>query len=145
MSATLSSDSLASADAAVANLLSMSSRPLLPLMASWREQGWLRRLDVAFARFLVDLSPAAPDALVLAAALLVHMEGRGHSCLRLDDLLRDPQEIWAGRPSLSRPCARCWIHCRMMPTPGSRRSGPAPWSEPMTASGGRQRSTVIRR
>ena len=101
MTATLSSDSLASADAAVANLLSIPSRSLLPLMASWREQGWLRRLDVAFARFLVELSPAAPDALVLAAALLVHMEGRGHSCLRLDELLRDPQAVlgWPPEPA----------------------------------------------
>ncbi|CAN7565319.1 exodeoxyribonuclease V subunit alpha [Variovorax sp. LjRoot178] len=101
MSATLSSDSLASADDAVAKLLSMSSRPLLPLMASWREQGWLRRLDIAFSRFLVELSPAAPDALVLAAALLVHMEGRGHSCLRLDEFLRDPQAVlgWPPEPA----------------------------------------------
>ncbi|SDC45347.1 DNA helicase/exodeoxyribonuclease V, alpha subunit [Variovorax sp. CF079] len=101
MSATLPSDSLASADVAVAKLLPMSSRPLLALMASWREQGWLRRLDIAFARFLVDLSPDVPDALVLAAALLVHMEGRGHSCLRLDELLRDPQDIlgWPAEPA----------------------------------------------
>jgi exodeoxyribonuclease V alpha subunit len=74
---------------------------LLSLMAAWREQGWLRRLDIAFARFLVDLSPAAPDILVLAACLLVHMEGRGHVCLRLDELLDDPQAVlgWPPEPA----------------------------------------------
>ena len=65
----------------------------LTVLSSWRERGWLRRLDTAFARFLLELSPAAPDELVLAAALLVHMEGRGHSCLRLDHLLCDPQGV----------------------------------------------------
>uniref|UniRef100_C5CL22 RecBCD enzyme subunit RecD n=1 Tax=Variovorax paradoxus (strain S110) TaxID=543728 RepID=C5CL22_VARPS len=99
MSATLSS--LATVDAPVADRMPISSRPLLTMMASWREQGWLRRLDTAFARFLVDLSPTAPDALVLAAALVVHMEGRGHSCLRLDELLRDPQAVlgWPPEPA----------------------------------------------
>ncbi|CAN7595605.1 exodeoxyribonuclease V subunit alpha [Variovorax paradoxus] len=99
MSATLSSP--ATVDAPVADRTPISSRPLLTMMASWREQGWLRRLDTAFARFLVDLSPTAPDALVLAAALVVHMEGRGHSCLRLDELLRDPQAVlgWPPEPA----------------------------------------------
>lgn len=101
MSTALPFDSMASADAAVANLVNLSSRPLLALLGSWREKGWLRRLDTAFARFLVDLSPGAPDALVLAAALLVHMEGRGHSCLRLGELLRDPQAVlgWPPEPA----------------------------------------------
>lgn len=74
------------------------ARPLLSTLAAWRERGWLRRLDTAFVRFLVDLSPTASDGLVLAAALLVHMEGRGHSCLRLDDLLRDPQSVLGWPP-----------------------------------------------
>ena len=74
------------------------TRPLLSALAAWRERGWLRRLDTAFVRFLVDLSPTASDELVLAAALLVHMEGRGHSCLRLDDLLRDPQAVLGWQP-----------------------------------------------
>ncbi len=74
------------------------ARPLLLTLADWRERGWLRRLDTAFVRFLVELSPTAPDELVLAAALLVHMEGRGHSCLRLDDLLRDPQSVLGWPP-----------------------------------------------
>ena len=67
-------------------------------LLAWREQGWLRRLDTAFVRFLLDLSPTAPALLQLAAALLVHMEGRGHSCLRLDPLLQDPQAVLGWPP-----------------------------------------------
>ncbi len=102
MSADVSPDALASTDDdALAQLLLTPPHYLLALMASWREQGWLRRLDVAFARFLLDLSPDIPDALLLAAALLVHMEGRGHSCLRLDELLHDPQAVlgWPPEPA----------------------------------------------
>ena len=83
---------------AVAMPGALLSRPLLVTLAAWRERGWLRRLDTAFVRFLVELSPTASDELVLAAALLVHMEGRGHSCLRLDDLLRDPQAVLGWPP-----------------------------------------------
>ena len=71
---------------------------LMDELTSWRERSWLRRLDTAFARFLKDLSPAAPEALLLSATLLVHMEGRGHSCLRLDDLLQDPQQVLGWSP-----------------------------------------------
>ncbi|MCZ2498753.1 exodeoxyribonuclease V subunit alpha [Xylophilus sp. Kf1] len=71
---------------------------LADALGAWREAGWLRRLDTAFVRFLLDLSPTAPEALQLAAALLVHMEGRGHSCLRLDHLLQDPQAVLGWPP-----------------------------------------------
>jgi len=71
---------------------------LAEALLAWREQGWLRRLDTAFVRFLLDLSPTAPELLQLAAALLVHMEGRGHSCLRLDQLLQDPQAVLGWPP-----------------------------------------------
>ena len=71
---------------------------LADALLHWREEGWLRRLDTAFVRFLLDLSPTAPELLQLAAALLVHMEGRGHSCLRLDQLLQDPQAVLGWPP-----------------------------------------------
>jgi exodeoxyribonuclease V alpha subunit len=62
------------------------------------ESGQLRRLSTAFARFIVALDaeadvgagtvPGAP--LALACVLLSELEGRGHSCLVLDDLVTDP-------------------------------------------------------
>ncbi len=62
---------------------------VLAELARWSEQGWLRRLDSAFARFVVECCPTAPAPVVLAAALLAHVEGRGHSCLLIDPLPDD--------------------------------------------------------
>ena len=58
---------------------------LLKELNIWSEQGWVRRLDSAFAHFMVDLSPGAAAPVVLSAALVAHMEGRGHSCLPIDE------------------------------------------------------------
>lgn len=66
---------------------------ILDSVKTWREKGWLRRLDTAFVCFLHDLSPHAPDELLLAATLLVHLEGQGHTCLDLEDLFGRRQEM----------------------------------------------------
>ena len=60
---------------------------LLALLDDWCAQGWLRRLDVALARWLADECPQAPVAALLAAALLAQREGRGHTCIELTELL----------------------------------------------------------
>jgi len=54
-------------------------------VARLTEEGQLRRLSGAFARFTAALGPAAP-ALALACIALSELEGRGHACLRLEDL-----------------------------------------------------------
>ena len=66
---------------------------LLQTLHAWSDAGWIRHLDSAFADFLVDLCPQASAPVVLAAALVAHMEGRGHICLLIDDLLREPEEL----------------------------------------------------
>ena len=53
----------------------MNGRDLLPVLQAWSEAGWIRRLDAAFARFVVDLCPDATPPVVLAAALTAHLEG----------------------------------------------------------------------
>ncbi|WP_338763808.1 exodeoxyribonuclease V subunit alpha [Massilia sp. METH4] len=53
------------------------------------ETGKLRRLAGAFARFVATLGHTPPPLLV-ACVLLSELEGRGHSCLVLDDLAGDP-------------------------------------------------------
>lgn len=53
------------------------------------EAGELRRLSGAFARFVASLGSASP-ALVLAATVLSELEGHGHSCLQLSDLVDGP-------------------------------------------------------
>ena len=57
----------------------MTPSTMLQMMHAWREAGWLRRLDLAFARFIHELDPGAPASLLLASALLAQLEGRGHS------------------------------------------------------------------
>ena len=72
---------------------------LLQTLKAWSAQGWLRRLDSAFAGFMVALCRDTPPPLVMAAALVAHMEGRGHSCLLLDNLLRDPEGLLGWGPA----------------------------------------------
>lgn len=71
----------------------LAAESLLSQLDLWSEAGWLRRLDAAFARFIARLDPNSPPEVLLAAALLAHMEGRGHSCLVLNDLLATPQDV----------------------------------------------------
>ncbi len=86
----------------------MTAEALLTTLDGWRVRGWLRRLDVAFARFVVALAAEqmakdtaggpvvpVPATLVLAAALLVRLEGRGHSCLPLHWLVDSPEALAA--------------------------------------------------
>ena len=66
-------------------------------VAALTEAGELRRLSGVFARFVASLGTAAPP-LMLACVLLSELEGRGHSCLMLDDLASDPAALlgWSG-------------------------------------------------
>ncbi|MEO6030331.1 MAG: exodeoxyribonuclease V subunit alpha [Burkholderiaceae bacterium] len=68
----------------------MTPADLLERLGRWRAAGWLRALDMAFARFVHELDREAPASLVLAAALLAQLEGRGHSCLPLGEMARNP-------------------------------------------------------
>ncbi|MDE2456860.1 MAG: AAA family ATPase, partial [Burkholderiales bacterium] len=70
---------------------------LLNEIEAWAEAGVLRRLDAAFAAFALELDPSAAPETVLAAALVAHLEGLGHGCLDLDDLLADGAALlgWA--------------------------------------------------
>jgi exodeoxyribonuclease V alpha subunit len=61
-------------------------------LARLAEEGELRRLSCAFARFVASLG-AAPPPLVLACAVLSELEGHGHSCLQLADLAAGPAEL----------------------------------------------------
>ncbi|WP_284620218.1 exodeoxyribonuclease V subunit alpha [Aquabacterium humicola] len=70
---------------------------LLQRLRAWREAGHLRALDLAFARLLHTLDPAAPASLLLAGALAAHFEGRRHSCVKLDELL-DELPVLSGWP-----------------------------------------------
>ena len=74
----------------------------IDILRQCSEAGWLRRLDSALAAFVAELDPAAPPALLVASALLAHMEGRGHTCLPLDALVGKPNAM-LGWPAEAQP------------------------------------------
>ena len=67
----------------------------LATLRQWSDAGWLRQLDSAMAAFAAELDPQATPTLLVATALLVHMEGRGHTCLPLAPLVARPGVVLA--------------------------------------------------
>ncbi len=67
----------------------------LTILHSWADKGWLRRLDSALAAFMRELDPTASPVLLVSAAVLAQMEGRGHTCLPLRLLVTQPDEVLA--------------------------------------------------
>lgn len=91
---TISSPLLPSALPSVA---AQTTADLLDTLYGWSRQHSLRQLDSALPRFLQQLDPQATPVVLLAAALLSQMEGRGHTCVPLATL-RQP---W--RPEIDWP------------------------------------------
>ncbi|MFF7705972.1 exodeoxyribonuclease V subunit alpha [Pseudomonas sp. NPDC007930] len=67
-----------------------SSEHLLQQLDYWVLRGWLRALDRAFAGFVLEQAPHSPAPVLLAAAMVSHQLGRGHTCLDLQATLRAP-------------------------------------------------------
>ena len=68
----------------------LSAEQALQWLLAWADQGLLRRIDSALAEQLHRLDPQAPAALLVAAAVLAQMEGRGHTCLSVAALCDVP-------------------------------------------------------
>jgi len=81
---------------------------VLDTLRQWSDLGWLRRLDSAMAALLLELDPQASPALLVSAALLVHMEGRGHTCLSLAALSTPPQAMLDWPPDAQLPLQQLW-------------------------------------
>jgi exodeoxyribonuclease V alpha subunit len=73
----------------------MTPTMLLTTLDQLVDQGTLRALAATLARFLAEQGERDP-AVLLAAALLSEMEGRGHACLPLERLADHPAEALAG-------------------------------------------------
>lgn len=94
----------------------LSAGQTLQWLQAASEAGWLRRLDSALAAQLQRLDPATSAPVLVAAALLVHMEGRGHTCLALHDLASAPVALlgWSAEAVQSpQGLLALWAH---MPT-----------------------------
>lgn len=87
------------------------SPTLLQRLDRWSDQGWLRRLDSAMARWIQQQDPEASEALLLASALLAHLEGRGHTCLPLSLLLTPPYEGLGWPAAAQDELSALWKEC----------------------------------
>ncbi len=76
----------------------MNNTFVLETLHQWSEGQWLRRIDSALAGFVAECDPDAAPVLLVAVAVLAHMEGRGHTCLNLAPLVGDPNGLlaWPG-------------------------------------------------
>lgn len=80
----------------------MTQSTVMAQIEHWVNQGWLSRLDLAFAKFLQDMEPQADDVLLWAGALVSHQLGRGEVFLDLEKLATNPgltlaipnDEVW---------------------------------------------------
>jgi exodeoxyribonuclease V alpha subunit len=91
------------------HITTVDSRPATLLtLRDWTERGWLRRLDSALADFIHEQDPDAGPAVLIASALLAHMEGRGHTCLPLAPLAEEPQPLLDWPEPAREDIARCW-------------------------------------
>lgn len=72
---------------------------VLETLHQWSDEAqWLRRIDSALAGFVAECDPDAAPVLLVAVAVLAHMEGRGHTCLKVNPLVGDPNGLlaWPG-------------------------------------------------
>ena len=79
----------------LAGATAWSTPEALALLDNLSDMGLLRRLDAAMAHFVAGHDAAAEPALLMATALLVQMEGRGHTCLPLQHVADAPNQILA--------------------------------------------------
>lgn len=70
-----------------------SSSELLQQVDTWVARGWLRALDRALAKFILEQDPQAQASVLLAAAMTSHQLGRGHACLDLTATLAAPDFV----------------------------------------------------
>ncbi len=108
--------------------IAAATTALLATLDAWTDAGLLRQLDSAFARFVAGLDPAARPALLVAAAVLARMEGRGHSCLPLAPLAAADEDLLAWPVEAQPAIAALWAEPagRSRPT-GSRHCSTARW------------------
>lgn len=68
----------------------LSAAQTLQWLNLWTGQGLLRHIDSALAAQLLRIDAQASPALLVAAAMLAQLEGRGHTCLPLQTLCVPP-------------------------------------------------------
>lgn len=70
-----------------------SQRAAIDFVRECADDGLLRYIDSAFASLVHELDPDASACVLIASAIVAQMEGRGHSCLSLKDMVIDPPSL----------------------------------------------------
>jgi len=81
---------------------------VLAVLQRWADKGWLRRIDSALANFVHEQDPRAQPAVLVAAALLTHREGRGHTCMPLHSLLVPGEALLEASPEAQLELDALW-------------------------------------
>ncbi|NDU86286.1 MAG: exodeoxyribonuclease V subunit alpha [Ferrovum sp.] len=106
----------------------MTPQHLLEILHYWSETGLIRALDYALARWIYTHDPKADWRVLLAAALLSHLESLGHTCLEVNQIaFNDPTEsLQASTTPVSPPpphLVPIWLnalkHCVLVGTPST--------------------------
>lgn len=84
------------------------AHPTLTTLYQWSESLWLRRLDSAMAGFIAELDPDAAPALLVSTALVTHMESRGHTCLSLEMLFKNPNAVLGWSTDAQKALTALW-------------------------------------
>ncbi len=77
---------------------SRDAATLLATLTDWADRGWIRRLDAALARFIADTCAGTAPTALLAIAMTAHMEGQGHACVDLRELVDAPESLLGWKP-----------------------------------------------
>jgi len=86
----------------------LTSSSTLELLRQWADAGLLRRLDAALAAFVQEHDPQAGPCVLVATAVVAQMEGRGHSCLPLAELVAAPAAVLGWMPPDSEALQALW-------------------------------------
>ncbi len=81
---------------------------VLAALQRWADKGWLRRIDSALANFVHEQDRQAQPAVLVAAAMLTHREGRGHTCMPLHTLLVPGEVLLEAPPDAQLELAALW-------------------------------------
>lgn len=114
--------------------MSIGPEQALAQLRVWSDAGWLRQLDSAFARFLWQLDPNTSVAVLMAAALLTHMEGRGHTCLPMETLQAPYRSDIDWPPAARQAWQACWQQWQALPAEQGLPTTPQAWAQALRTS-----------
>jgi exodeoxyribonuclease V alpha subunit len=76
----------------------MLANEMLEILSFWHQNGTIRAVDLAVAKFLHQRDPSSDGRVLLAGALASYQYGMGHTCLDPIEFLQSPANILTAQP-----------------------------------------------